>query len=101
MIRIWAKPRCFSSLLLVLTLAGCQSAGNDIPLHGLAEKTGMATPAVESKDFVKQHLTNDGKYMAVGITPETGKIKIRDGKGVTSLQQELEGAQKRAEDSAK
>ena len=99
--RIWAKTRCFSSLLLVLALAGCQSTGNDMPLHGLAEKVGMATPEVEAKDFVKNHHTADGKYMAVGVTPSAGKIAIRDPKGVTNLQQELEGAQKKAEESAK
>ena len=47
--RIWAKMRCFSSLLLVLGLSACQSVGNDMALHGLAEKTGLATPQVEAK----------------------------------------------------
>ena len=70
-------------------------------LHGLAEKVGMATPEVEAKDFVKNQSTTDGKYMAVGVTPENGTVKIRDPKGVTDLQKELEGAQKRAEQSAK
>ena len=99
--RICANLRCFSSLLLVLALAGCQSAGPDMMFHGLAEKAGMATPEVEAKDFVKNHHTADGKYMAVGVTPSAGKIAIRDPKGVTNLQQELEGAQKMAEESAK
>jgi hypothetical protein len=100
LMRICAKMRCFSSLLLVLALAGCQSAGPDMMFHGLAEKAGMATPEVQPKDFVKKHQTADGKYMSVGVTPPSGKVAIRDPKGVTNLQKELEGAQKKAEDSA-
>lgn len=99
--RIWAKLRCFSSLLLVLGLSACQSVGNDMALHGLAEKTGLATPPVEAKDFVKNHTKSETSYMAVGVTPPSGKVSVRDAKGVTKLQKELEGEQKRAEDSAK
>ena len=99
--RIWAKTRCFSPLLLILGLSACQSAGNDMPMHSLAEKTGLATPQVEAKDFVKNHIRTDTHYMAVGVTPEGGKLKVRDAKGVTDLQKELEGEQKRAEDRAK
>ena len=99
--RIWAKMRCFSSLLLVLALAGCQSSGQDMALHGLAEKAGLATPQVEAKDFVKNHTKSDTSYMAVGVTPPSGKVSVRDAKGVTHLQKELEGEQKRAENSAK
>jgi hypothetical protein len=99
--RIWAKTRCFSSLLLILGLSACQSTGNDMIFHGLAEKTGLATPEVEPKDFVKSHHRNDTKYMAVGVTPPSGTLPIRDLGGVTNLQKELEGEQKRAENSAK
>jgi hypothetical protein len=98
--RIWAKLSFFSPLVLILALSGCQSSGNDLPFHGLAEKIGMATPEVEAKDFVKSHHSSDGQYMAVGVTPANGALKIRDPKGVTDLQNELEGAQKRAEKSA-
>ena len=99
--RIWAKLSFFSPLVLILALSGCQSAGNDMVLHGLAEKVGMATPEVEAKDFVKSHQRNDGLYMAVGVTPANGTVKIKDPKGVSDLQKELEEAQKRAENNAK
>ncbi len=99
--RIWANSCRFSTLLLLLGLMGCQTAGNDMPLHGLAEKAGLATPVVEAKDFVKKSHKDDGDYMAVGVTPSAGSVKVRDPKGVETLQKELEAAQKRAETNAK
>ena len=72
-----------------------------MPLHGLAEKTGLATPQVEAKDFVKNLHRGDTKFMAVGVTPPAGTLSVRDATGVSNLQKELEGEQKRAVDSAK
>jgi hypothetical protein len=93
--------------LLAAMLSACQtsqtpqtqaaSAQEGQTLHALAEKAGIATKPAEAKDFVKAARGPVGDYLPVGVTPDNGKIKVRDEKGVKQLRDELESTARKAE----
>ena len=94
--------RIFALAIVTTSLAACQSAnGPDASdgkmFHLAAEFIGVATPAVEPKDFVKAARGPKGDYMPVGITPENGKLKVRDEAGVKNLRNELESTARKSE----
>lgn len=94
--------RIFALAIVTTSLAACQStngpnASDGMMFHSVAEKVGVATPAVEPKDFVKAARGPKGDYMPVGITPENGKLKVRDEAGVKNLRNELESTARKSE----
>ncbi len=98
------RPVCriFALAIVTTSLAACQStkspnASDGMIFHSAAEFVGVATPAVEPKDFVKAGRGPKGDYMPVGVTPANGTVKVRDEAGVKNLRDELESTVQQSE----
>ncbi len=94
--------RIFALAIVTTSLAACQSANgpqttDGMMFHKAAEMVGVATAAPEPKDFVKAGRGPKGDYMPVGVTPASGKVKVRDDAGVKNLRNELESTARQSE----